>query len=70
MTKSEKGWAGTQLVEEHGTPNITCSASEGHCPENESQLFSIFYEENSKAGGLMPLHRGIRVAKKELPLGR
>lgn len=49
---------------------LTFRASEGCCPENESQLFSIFYEENSKASGLMHLHLGIRVAKKELPPGR
>ena len=39
-------------------------ASEGYCSENESQVFHMFYEENPKASGIMLLHVGIRVAKK------
>lgn len=36
----------------------------GYCSENESQLFSIFYDENPKSSGLMLLHLGIRLVKK------
>lgn len=36
----------------------------GYCSENESQLFSVFYDENPLSSGLMFLHLEFRVAKK------